>query len=157
MTLIPYKSETLVLPFRAEQVVSTIRSVTQPISLTPEKGNDQILFNGTVHPDLFRISRKIDYPQNYLPLITGKIEASSRGCIVFVKYNLFFSSFMFLSFWTLFTLLVGCFFVIHKKEYNYAAVAFGACLANYGVTILNFNKQINMSRRVLNQVLKQTA
>ncbi|MBL3654922.1 hypothetical protein [Fulvivirga sediminis] len=156
MTVIPHKSETLVLPLSAEQITHSLRAVTQPATLMQERNNNSVLFIGNVHHDKFRISRKVTYPQNYLPLIVGRIEASSRGCIIFLRYNLFFSSFLFLSFWSVFTLLVSCFFVFYQKEYGYACVAFAACLANYTVTILNFNKQIKMSRNLINRTLNLT-
>lgn len=155
MTLIPHKSETLVLPITAPQVMSRLSSKTQPARLSEsDPGQQKILFNGFIEHDSFKISRKVSYPQNYLPLIKGRLEGSSRGCILFLQYNLFFSSLMFFSFWTVMTLLIGMFFIFINKEYTYAIVAFASGAVNYTVTVLNFNKQVKLSRQALDEALR---
>lgn len=154
MTLIPHKNETLVAPITALQAISRLSLVTQPASLNESKENPGILFIGHIGQSSFRISRKVNYPQNYLPIIRGSIEGSSRGCIIFIKYRLFFSSTLFFTFWTSMTFLIGLFFTIFSRDYWYAAIAFSSGIANYTVTLLNFNKQVKLSRAALDKALK---
>ncbi|UII34464.1 hypothetical protein LVD17_11655 [Fulvivirga ulvae] len=154
MTLIPHKNETLVAPITALQAISRLSFVTQPASLNESKENPDILFVGHISKSSFRISRKVNYPQNYLPIIKGRIEGSSRGCIIFIKYRLFFSSTLFFTFWTSMTFLIGLFFIIFPREYLYAAIAFSSGMANYTVTLLNFNRQVKLSRATLDKALK---
>lgn len=154
MTLIPHKNETLVAPITALQVISRLSLVTQPASLNISKAKPGTLFVGHISTSSFRISRKVNYPQNYLPMIKGRIEGSSRGCIIFIKYRLFFSSTLFFTFWTSMTILIGLFFTLFLKEYGYAVVAFASGIANYIVTLLNFNKQVRLSRAALDEALK---
>ncbi|ELR69959.1 fumarate hydratase [Fulvivirga imtechensis AK7] len=158
MTIIPHKRETLILPFSANEVISRLSRATQPASLTAPKISDShIRFIGQISRNSFKISRKINYPQNYLPIITGDIEESSRGCIIFVKYKLFFSSLMFFMFWTIMTALIGAFFLIYPREYLYAALSFVSGAINYIVTVLNFHKQVKITREALDEVLKITS
>ena len=154
MTLIPHKNETLVLPINALQVISRLSRLTQPANLSASGTGHKILFNGYVGSSSFKVSRKVNYPQNYMPIIQGKIEASSRGCIVFLKYNLFFSSLMFFSFWTIMSFIIGIFLIVYSKAYLYAAVSFTAGGLNYLITVLNFNKQVKLSREALDKALK---
>lgn len=158
MTIIPHKRETLILPFSANEVISRLSIVTQPASFTTSKNsNSHIRFVGQINHNSFKISRKINYPQNYLPIITGDIEESSRGCIIFLRYKLFFSSLMFFMFWTVMTALIGSFFLVYPKEYLYAALSFISGFINYIVTVLNFHKQVKISRQALDEALKITS
>lgn len=158
MTLIPRKRETLISAFPARMVISRLSRVTQPALRTQSgTGRDDIRFNGHVGQSSFKISRKVNYPQNYLPLIKGSIEETSRGCIIFLSYRLFFSSLMFFMFWTVVTFLIGTFFLAYAGDYLYASIAFGSGIINYLVTVLNFNKQVKLSRKELNEVLNVDA
>lgn len=157
MTLIPHKNETLVLPITCEQVISRLSLLTQPASLTELSGDEEIRFNGFVGTTNFQISRKLSYPQNYLPLIKGRIETSSRGCIIFLKYRLFFGSLMFFTFWTIMTILIGLFLIFFTAEYVYAVISFASGAINFLVTVMNFNKQVSISKRVFCEVLKIAA
>ncbi|MBL6449698.1 hypothetical protein JMN32_25535 [Fulvivirga sp. 29W222] len=157
MTLIPHKNETLVAPITALQALSRLSLVTQPAGLSQSHKSPDILFVGHIGKSSFRISRKVNYPQNYLPIIKGKIEGSSRGCIIFIKYRLFFSSILFFTFWTGMTMLIGLFFIFFPKEYGYAIIAFSSGVANYVVTLLNFNKQVKLSRAALDEALNMSA
>lgn len=153
MTIIPRKRETLILPFPAHQVLGRLSVATQPALLTEPKAGNGIRFIGQISHTHFKISRKINYPQNYLPLIKGNIEATSRGCIIFLKYKLFFSSLFFFLFWTIVTLIMGLAFLLYSQEYVYAAISFGSGIVNYVVTVLNFHKQVKISRKALDEVL----
>lgn len=158
MTLIPHKNETLVLPITCLQVISRLSLLTQPASLTElETRDEDIRFNGFIGKDSFRLSMKVNYPQNYLPMMKGRIETSSRGCIIFLKYRLFFSSLMFFSFWTIMTLLIGLFFILINQEYLYATIALASGAINYLVTVLNFNKQVKASKQAICEALKIAA
>jgi hypothetical protein len=151
MILFPIISETLVLPFAPEVVSARLQRVTRADAEEVEP--EDYRFNGIVESDKFRISRKVDAPENYLPLMAGEVEATSMGCIVFLSYRLFFGSFMFLVFWSVVTLLLGLFFLIYPREIHYALLSFGAGFTNYLLTIINFRRQRRMSREVLMRTL----
>ncbi|MEL7002792.1 MAG: hypothetical protein AAFN93_08675 [Bacteroidota bacterium] len=155
MHLFPYNQETVVLPFEAGEALRLIEKVTGPISRVITKNND-FLFNGTFRDNTFTISRKVDYPQNYLPLIKGKVETTRHGSILFLEYELFFSSRMFLSLWTILSIMIAAFLVVFQNEYRYATVSLGAGIINYLVSLMNFKKQVKESRSVLFEALKLT-
>lgn len=154
MYLFPYNRETIVLPFTAKEALYLIERVTRPVSRIAEKDNSEILFNGAFFGDSFKISRKVNYPQNYLPLIKGKIETTKLGSIIFLEYELFFSSRMFLGLWTVLSILIAIFLIAYPKEYQYAMISLCMGVLNYVVSLMNFNKQVKESRDVLYNVLK---
>ena len=151
----PTEQETLVLPVSAGEAAHRLREATQlstarePSSVAP----NPFVFNGQVKKRSFRLSRKITRPNNFLPFITGRIEPTSQGCLLFVQYRLFTMTTAFLVFWLLVTFGFGYFLARYEQLYHYAALSAGMGLVNYGVAVLNFKKQVTISRRLLREVV----
>ena len=154
----PTEQETLVLSLSAQDVVQRLRAATQPSAAQdrwPSPDARAFSFNGQVQPRSFRLSRKIARPNNFLPFITGEIEPTSQGCLVFVRYRLFAMTIIFLVFWLVVTFGFGYFLARYEQLYHYAALSAGVGVINYGVAVLNFRKQVAMSRELLREVLSQ--
>jgi hypothetical protein len=157
MRLLPLYQETFVLPFDGQETSRRLKQVIRPLEKNveyPEEVETKFLFNGWIKGYRFRISRKIRHPENFLPLIIGRIESTSVGSILFIRYRLFFSAALFLIFWTVISLLLGLFLLILQQEYLYAAVAFSLGIGNYVIATKNFHIQIRSSRKMLNEALK---
>ena len=152
----PTEQETLVLPELAREVAHRLREATQP-SVAQERlstpNQNAFLFNGQVKKRSFRLSQKITRPNNFLPFITGTIEPTSQGCLLFVRYRLFTMTIAFLVFWLVVTFGFGYFLARYERLYHYAALSVGIGVINYGVAVLNFRKQVVISRRILREVL----
>lgn len=152
----PNEQETLVLPLSASEVVQRLQQVTQPSAAQEgplRTGDSAILFNGHVKKQSFRLSQKIARPNNFLPFIIGTIEATSQGCLLFVRYRLFTMTLAFLIFWLIVTFGFGAYLAWYEQLYHYAALSAGVGVANYAVALLNFRKQVGISRRLLRQAL----
>ena len=151
----PTEQETLVLPVSAGEAAHRLREATQssddrePSSI----GHSDFVFNGQVKKRSFRLSRKITRPNNFLPFITGQIESTSQGCLLFVQYRLFTMTTAFLVFWLIVTLGFGFFLARYERLYHYAALSIGVGIVNYVVAVLNFKKQVTISRRLLREVI----
>jgi hypothetical protein len=154
MPLLPFKEETIILPYPAREARRRLQRLTRPVgeglayTTTEER---QFLFNGLLKGERFRISRKLVRPENFLPLLVGHIEATSVGCLVFVRYRLFFATAMYLVFWSVVCVLMGLFFLIHQEAWGYAAIAFGLGFIQYLIAIKNFSLQVKRSRTALDQ------
>lgn len=151
MYLLPRKRETIVLPFPAREVYERIWKSVKPVQdgiLTLDEPDQQFLFNGWVKQDKFSISLKVARPQNFLPVITGIIEETSTGSIIFVKYRMFPVSKAFLLFWSVITLLIALFFG-YMDRYIFATVSLVLGVSNYAVAVANFSIQVRRSSRVL--------
>lgn len=155
MDIFPSKSETIVLPYSAAEVTLKLDGATKPIGEEHEIPieEDDFIFNGKILENSFVISRKVDYPQNFLPLVTGKVDDTNNGCILFVKYKLFYSTLFYLIFWTVVCVLLGIFFIVAHREFLYAAIAFGFCITNYFIAMANFRKQVNLTKNALMRLL----
>lgn len=156
MVGLPLKDETIVLALTAEEVEEVLWFHTYPVeegALMPEKPEIDFLFNGWVRHKKFKLSKKIRSPENFLPIIKGRIEETSLGSLVFVQYSLFFSSNFFLIFWTFVTLFLSIFFIAFYDMMLYSAIAFGLGVSNYVIALANFNIQVKKSSKVLHKVL----
>ena len=157
MRLLPYFQETLVIPWSGADTHRKLRQATRPLEIGvdyPDAVERKFLFNGWVKENRFRISRKIQHPENFLPLIVGRIEGTSTGSILFIRYRLFFGSALFLVFWSIISILLCLFFLIFYQKYIYSAVSLSLGIFNYVIATKNFHLQIRSSRRVLNEALK---
>lgn len=156
MQLWPTERETIVSSLSAQEVAKRLQRVTQPSPrseglLTPYQSD--YIFNGTVGTDSFRLARKIIRPNNFLPFISGTIEATSQGCLIFVRYRLFAATTIFLIFWSVVTIGFAWYLTTYERLYHYALLSLAVGIANYAVAVLNFKKQLVISRRLLRETL----
>ena len=153
----PTAQETLVSSLSAVEVTRRLRAATlasDPRSAVSPAASTAV-FNGQVTKTSFRLSQKITRPNNFLPFISGVIEPTSQGCLLFVRYRLFTMTTAFLVFWWVVTLSFAFYLAHYERLYHYAALSAGVGLINYAVALLNFNKQVVISRRLLREVVNQ--
>ena len=88
ISLLPSYRETLVLSNSREQVHMKILGSTsqEPGGSSRES---QLLFSGSVHADGFGIFLRSRRPGHFLPFLSGRIEPTRTGCILFLRYTLF--------------------------------------------------------------------
>ncbi|HNP06377.1 MAG TPA: hypothetical protein PKN99_02065 [Cyclobacteriaceae bacterium] len=153
MTFLPYHYETFVLTQPSLEAIQKIHKVTTTKVLLQNQEGAQYRFSGWVQENRFRISLKISKPNNYIPLVVGKIETTSSGCLVFVSYKLFPVTKMFLIFWSLFITLAG---ILASYQYQSLLYAVGSLLILviiHWVTWSNFKIQLKLTRQTLLEVL----
>lgn len=152
INLLPSHDETFVLPLNAEEVFTRLSKVTRnDLAAVQDKS---ILFSGWVKQDRFRISLKVNRPNNFLTLIKGRMESTSSGCLIFIDYQLFPTTRLFVSFWLflscLFSVAVG--FQYSNFWYSLGGLAIAICI--YLITWSNFNLQLTLARAELLKVLE---
>jgi len=157
MEWLPIRYETMVIPYPASEAYEKLAACVLPPEDPKLENFDsttsvQQLFNGIVKPTSFRISKIVKQPDNFLPLIIGKIEPTSNGSILFLKYQLFFSSLFFISFWSVITLLITIILIFVYHSYLYALLAFGFGMVHYSVAMINFSKQVTQSKLLLDSI-----
>ena len=152
INLLPAHDETLVLPLSSEEVCNRFSRVTRNDFASTQ--DSSILFSGWIKEDRFRISFKINRPNNYVALINGKIEPTSSGCLVFLDYKLFPTTKLFLTFWLLFTCLfsVTIGFQYANFWYTLSGLAIAVCI--YWITWSNFKIQLKITRNALLKILE---
>lgn len=153
--LFPFVQETIVSSYSAKEVYRRLWVVTLPgrdAEWEPDVDEKDLLFNGRVQKSHFRISLKVKRANNFLPLLRGSIEDTSRGSIVFIRYRLFIWTLSFLIFWSVLTTFFSIYF-LYEKAYVNAAFSLAMGIANYAISLLNFKKQVRVSSHTLRGVL----
>jgi hypothetical protein len=149
---LPFRNTVLVSVHGAETLLEKLRRVCYNPS-EDDVAQNRHRFNGRVSAAGFSISRRLSYPDNYLPLIRGRVEKIPGGCLVHIRYNLFFSSRIILIFWTLLSLAAAVALFWRGQPLGAVpALLFG--LGNYGVTMANFRRQLHLSEAELMKVLE---
>jgi hypothetical protein len=158
MNLLPYKNSILILPFKADEIEYKLRQRIKPLandfSISTPAGSS-FLFNGWIGDYKFRISKQISHADNFLPLIVGKIEATSKGSIIFITYRMFPSTMFYLSFFCLMLLLSSLFFLLVEKNWITSGFLFLILLGIYIISILDFNQKVGISRSLLEKTLSE--
>ena len=156
MHLLPFYQQTIVLPYEASETLWRLQRAIRPLEKGVEYAEEneiEFLFNGWLKEDSFRISRRVEHPENFLPLMSGRIEGTSVGSILFVRYSMFSSVIMFLIFWSVISLLLSLFFLLVHQETLYAAISLGVGIINYVIATKNFFMQVRSSQKALNKAL----
>ncbi|MFZ1805794.1 MAG: hypothetical protein WAU36_01150 [Cyclobacteriaceae bacterium] len=153
MTLLPSHYETFVLNQPSLEAIQKIQKVTTNKVLLQNQEGTQFRFSGWMRENGFRISLKISRPNNYIPLVVGRIETTSSGCIIFVTYTLFPVTKMFLLFWSLFIMLAGFFTSYQYQSFLYLTLSFIILGVVHWVTWSNFKIQLKLTRQTLLEVL----
>ena len=103
MNLLPFHSETLVSALPKKEILGHLIRVTREVNFLDSRTqiNPKVKFNGMIGQEGFRISKAINRGNTFLPLITGEVESTPRGSIIFMKYRLFPGAVFFLTFWSM--------------------------------------------------------
>ncbi|MCE7055106.1 hypothetical protein LZF95_10505 [Algoriphagus sp. AGSA1] len=151
----PYDSETIVSSLTKKEVLTQLNRVTREVNFLDQRtlAKDEVLFNGFIGRKGFRISKTVERGDTFLPLILGQVQATPRGCIIFINYRLFPGAVFFLAFWTIVLLAFTIFYSFVFTNYAYAVLCLALGLFNYGIAMYFFNRQVKVSRNVFHQLI----
>ena len=155
MNLLPYHSEILVSALSKKEVLGHLVRVTREVNFLDSgiPRDTRIKFNGMIGQEGFRISKVIQKGETFLPLITGEVESTPRGAIIFIRYRLFPAVLFFLIFWSIILLAftVLYFFVLNKIEYG--TICLVLALVNYCLGLFFFHRQVKISRAIFHGLI----
>lgn len=155
MNLLPIHSETLVSALTKEEVLGHLIRVTREVNFLDARTQQdpKIRFNGMIGQEGFRISRTIKRGDSFLPLMTGEVESTPRGCIIFVKYSLFPTTVLFLIFWSVVLLAFAAYYFFGVQNINYGSICIALAALNYALGIFFFQRQVKASREVFHELI----
>ena len=156
MTLFPYKKCIIPLSWNADEAEHILHCFTKDIKdrdlLEDTTGLQVYKFNGWVKDQKFKVSKKVKYPQNYMPIAVGIIEETSNGSIVEIEFQLFPATKQTIWFSFIATLIFILIASIFKHNLTASLFILGLFLTYYIVVIANFNMHIKDCIKALNEV-----
>ena len=105
--LLPQKKETLIVPHDWDVVLQRLLEVT-----TDEvnyAGRTPKILAGWIKDDRFQLLIRQRRMNSFMPVVEGKIDPTSTGCLIFLQYRLMPATRMYLILWTIITLASGIF------------------------------------------------
>lgn len=155
MNLLPFHSETLVSALSKEEVLGHLIRVTREVNFLDirTQTDPKIRFNGMIGQEGFRISRAIKKGDTFIPLITGEVESTPRGSIIFIRYRLFPSAVFFLAFWSVVLLAFAGFYFGVQGSWEKGGICIALALVNYALGIFFFHRQVKVSREVFHDLI----
>lgn len=168
MKLFPCQSSVFVSGYTADEIAHKLEAAIKPAKIKEDVFSEHWLlparsleqnypFRGAIQEAGFRISRKVTYPESFMPVIDGKIESTSKGCILFIDYNLLKGTRFFMSVSLVFALFLGMFFLLAERNLWYFLASLGFIGVGYGVTWLSFQQKVKMCKELLEEVLDKEA
>ncbi len=165
MRMIPYDQATLVSPLSAHEVRQRLEKMVRPpesdgrqailAEFTYLGRNDQTEypFRGWVKEEQFLLFKNSPFPEHFAPLIKGRIEATSMGSIIFIRYQLLGGT---LFFSVLGGLVLGCIatvFLLFQQNLWIFLLVLALMIGAYIVLLLNFREKLKNSKQALHKVL----
>lgn len=151
MSWLPHKRHTIVSELSKRDVLVRLQNYTQEVN--SEYITEKPLFNGKVGADGFRVSAVINTPQNSLPLIIGKVEATKLGCIIFLQLSLFPAAILYLRISSSLAFFLAMIFLILSGWVTAGLVSLGIALLNYLVVTLSFHQKCKEAIRAIENLL----
>ncbi|WMN07714.1 hypothetical protein QYS48_29640 [Marivirga arenosa] len=161
MQLWPAKSEMFLSPLGQNEVMRRMKLAVKPVKYQSFKnrslGDEEeevFLFNGNVSENAFAISQIVSRPNNFLPLIKGKVEGGQSGSLIHLEFKLFPSVKYFLGFWVILMLMFSI--VSYSQGENALTIIFPLVIlvASYALILSRFNDAYQKSRRELLRLIK---
>lgn len=146
MQLWPAKSEMFLSPHRQDEIIRRMKLAVKPVKFQSFKNRslgdleeEAYLFNGKVSKKGFAISQIVSRPNNFLPLIKGKIEGGQSGSLVHLEFGLFPSIKYFLVFWITLMLLFSVISIAQGDDLLTIIFPLIILVASYALIISRFD------------------
>jgi hypothetical protein len=160
MQLWPAKSEMFLSPHRQDEIIRRMKLAVKPVKFQSFKNRslgdleeEAYLFNGKVSKKGFAISQIVSRPNNFLPLIKGKIEGGQSGSLVHLEFGLFPSIKYFLVFWITLMLLFSVISIAQGDDLLTIIFPLIILVASYALIISRFDDAYQKSRKELMRLI----
>lgn len=162
MRFFPHDRQTVVSPYTPEEIRNKFET-----ALENERIADPFLrrakiwsgertgyrMQGKLTKSGFRVSLLRQMPEHFMPEAMAKMEPTSQGTLVFIRYRLPGGTRFFLGLSVGIALFVsGVFLLLQKNVFSFVLLAVFA-LGSYSVLLLNFEQKLRLLRMRIDQVL----
>ena len=154
--LVPTYSETFVSTLDSRKVVEKLDRITRKVNYLDRPlplAEEAVVFNGTLEEACFRISKKINKADTFLPLIKGEVSPLSKGCLISLEYSFFPSTAFFLGFWGVVSFGLTVIFLSVFQDWKMALLSVLVGLANYGFAFWHFRRKVRESQALFHEAM----
>ncbi|HZB13743.1 MAG TPA: hypothetical protein VE467_11965 [Chryseolinea sp.] len=135
--LLPQKNETLIVAHDWDVVLERLSEVTAD-QLNYE-GKPPKKLAGWIKDDRFQLLIRQRRPNSFAPVVEGKIDPTSAGCLIYLQYRLMPMTRMYLVLWTILAFISGIFLAIYYGNFMVGLASIGTIALIHGIAWGNFN------------------
>lgn len=158
MRLLPVYHDMFIVPLAVDEAEFVLSSVTQKPRNHSDTRGEKIIglykFNGVVKNGRFSISKRVNYPQHFLPLINGTLEDCGDYCQVKLTYRLFSGTVFIMIMASVICVISALLFMLVNPHYFLGVGAIAALILSYLVCIGNFSIHQKDSEKLLRDVFE---
>lgn len=136
INLLPQASETLVVVHDWDVVLQRLSDITTS-QLGDGRHSPKVLA-GWIKEDRFQLIIRQRRLNSFMPMVEGKIDPTSTGCLIFLQYKLMPMTRMYLVLWSAIALLSGAFLAVYYKNFLISIGAVGVIALIYAIAWANF-------------------
>ena len=155
ISLLPSHSETIVTTLPAEEIAVLFQRVTaetvewdQEFKLPQGK-----IFYGYVLQNHFQIAARNMRLLSFNPLVHGKIDATKKGSILFLHYQLFILTRILVLFWTVFLVIASILLFAYRDDLWYGSGTLLLLIIIHLVVRANFHLQVKPTQQAISSLL----
>jgi hypothetical protein len=152
IAFLPEVSETLVVAHHSDEVLQRIMEVTSTRAM--EIGEPSKILAGWVKEDRFQLIIRQRRPNSFMPMVEGRVDRTSTGCIVFLQYKLMAITRMYLLLWTVIAFISGTFLAIYYQQVLLGLGCVGIIVLIYAVAWANFKIHHQPLRAIIHKVME---
>jgi hypothetical protein len=155
--LVPDYSESFVTTLASAEVRDRLELITKNVNYLDEtrsQNDKSVFFNGHIKQNSFRISKKIDKADSFLPLIKGEISPLPKGCLVSLNYSFFPGTSFFIGFWAVISFILTVLFLSVVQDWKLALLCFMIGLGNYFFAYSHFKRKVKESQTLFHELMK---
>lgn len=156
MELWPAKSEMFLSPLGQEEIIRRMELAVKPVRYQSFKNRslgdieeEAFLFNGKIKQNRFAISQIVSRPNNFLPLIKGKVEGGEKSSLVYLEFSLFPSVKYFLVFWIMLMFLFSIISFLQGDDILTVIFPIIILVASYALIVSRFLDAYRKCRKEL--------
>ncbi len=132
----PNATRTLVLALSREEVAIRMEMLSV---VRPDAPHLHRPLTGVVKEGYFQVTVRAKRLNGFAPVVAGKMEETSAGCLIFLEYSLLPSTRFYLTFWTLIIVLSGAAAAFHYGDLRVGLASLGILVLIHGIAWANFN------------------
>ena len=111
------------------------------------------IFYGYVQQNHFQIAARNMRLFSFNPLVHGKVEATQKGSILFLHYQLFILTRILILFWTVFLVIASILFFAYRDDLWYGTGTLLLLIIIHLVVRANFHLQVKPTQQAISTLL----
>ena len=136
IALLPNANETLIVVHDWDEVLQRLGKITTSERLS--KQQPEKILAGWIKDDRFQLLIRQRRPNSFMPMVEGRIDPTSTGCLIFLQYRLMPVTRMYLVLWTIIASVSGIFLAIYYNNVLLTPAAIGIIFLVYIIAWGNF-------------------